>query len=460
MLHGNSDLKSWELIQPVCYEGATVERQNVNPGWVVAFAGLGINLALGVLYAWGVIASELRTGLGWSATWTQIPYMVACAVFALSMVPGGRMQDRVGPRPVVLIAAVLAGVGFIMSGLVLRLPIPLIEYIGLIVFFGFVFGAGMGLGYSAPTPAAKKWFPKKQKGLITGIVVSGFGLAPVYIAPLTSWLIANFGLSSTFMILGVGFFIIIMVLSVFMRNPTEQHLAWLKENHPEKVDANAGSQREFDWKEALATRTFRRLWIMFCFGTFAGLLIIGQMRDIGTEQAHIASPFLLPIFYAIFNCTGRLVCGFFSDWLGRLRSLLLLFSIQVVTFIGFMFIQSSMPMIIGVSVVGFTFGGMLSLFPAATSDYFGMKHFGVNYGIMLTAWGVGGVFGPLLGGIVRDLTGTYMISYLVSAGLSLAGVLLSFTVRAPDLVLAAADQLAALAQAEKGATDLDAGKPA
>lgn len=437
-----------------------METQKMNPGWVVAFAGLGINLALGVLYAWGVIASELRTGLGWSATWTQIPYMVACAVFALSMVPGGRMQDRIGPRPVVLIAAVLAGVGFIMSGFILRFPFPLVEFIGLVIFFGFVFGAGMGLGYSAPTPAAKKWFPKKQKGMITGIVVSGFGLAPVYIAPLTSWLIATFGLSTTFMILGMGFFIIILGLSTFMRNPTEQHLAWLKENHPDKTDTNTGGQLEFDWKEALATQTFRRLWIMFCFGTFAGLLIIGQMRDIGTEQAHIASPFLLPIFYAIFNCTGRLACGFFSDWLGRLRSLLLLFVIQVITFIGFMFIQSSSPMIIGVSIVGFTFGGMLSLFPAATSDYFGMKHFGVNYGMMLTAWGVGGVFGPLLGGVVRDLTGTYVISYLVSAGLSLAGVLLSLTVRAPDLVLASASPLVAMHNTREKEVDLDSGKPA
>jgi MFS transporter, OFA family, oxalate/formate antiporter len=436
-----------------------MERQNVNPGWVVAFAGLGINLALGVLYAWGVIASELRTGLGWSATWTQIPYMVACAVFALSMVPGGRMQDRVGPRPVVIVAAVLAGLGFLMSGIVLRFPFPLMEFVGLVIFFGFVFGAGMGLGYSAPTPAAKKWFPKKQKGLITGIVVSGFGLAPVYIAPLTSWLIADFGLSTTFMILGVGFFIIILGLSIFMRNPTDQHLVWLRETYPEKANTNAGEQREFDWKEALATKTFRRLWIMFCFGTFAGLLIIGQMRDIGTEQAHIASPFLLPIFYAIFNCTGRLACGFFSDWLGRLRSLFLLFTIQVATFIGFMFIQSSVPMIIGVSFVGFTFGGMLSLFPAATSDYFGMKNFGVNYGMMLTAWGVGGVFGPLLGGLVRDLTGTYLISYLVSAGLSLAGVILSFTVKAPDLVLDSAGQSTAIPQVHEDAADLDVENP-
>lgn len=105
-------------------------------------------------------------------------------------------------------------------------------------------------------------------------------------------------------------------------------------------------------------------------------------------------------------------------------------------------------MIVGVSVVGFTFGGMLSLFPAATSDYFGMRHFGVNYGMMLTAWGVGGVFGPLMGGIVRDLTGTYVVSYAVSIALSLAGALLSLTVRAPELALAPAGQAASAAKGE------------
>lgn len=428
-------------------------KNRMNPGWGVAFAGLGINLALGVLYAWGVIASELRSQLGWSATWSQVPYMVACAVFALSMVPGGTMQDRVGPRPVIVVAAGLSGLGFLLSGLVLKIPLPIVEFLGLVVFFGLVFGAGMGLGYSAPTPAAKKWFPKKQKGLVTGIVVSGFGLAPVYIAPLTSYLLGRYGLSWTFIFLGGGFFAIILGLSAFIKNPNQEHLAWLKETYPEKADATAGGQWEFDWKEALATKAFRRLWVMFCFGTFAGLLIIGQMRDIGTEQAHIASPFLLPIFYAAFNCLGRLACGFFSDWIGRLRSLLILFVVQVVTFAGFIFIDSSIPMIVGVSVVGFTFGGMLSLFPAATSDYFGMKHFGVNYGMMLTAWGVGGVFGPLMGGIVRDLTGTYVVSYVVSIALSLAGALLSLTVRAPELALAPAGPAASVANGEGAAAD-------
>lgn len=93
-----------------------------------------------------------------------------------------------------------------------------------------------------------------------------------------------------------------------------------------------------------------------------------------------------------------------------------------------------LTLMMGISVVGFTFGGMLSLFPAATGDYFGIKNLGVNYGLVITAWGVGGVFGPLVGGLVRDLTGTYSLSYTFSAALSVLGAILSLLTKAPEPV--------------------------
>lgn len=414
-----------------------MNRHRIDPGWVVVFAGLGVNLVLGVLYAWGVISAALIDRQGWSATMTQIPYMVACAVFALSMVPGGRLQDRIGPRPVVMGAAVLAGIGFLMSGWVLTLP-------GLTAFFGIVFGAGMGLGYAAPTPAAVKWFSPRKRGLISGIVVSGFGLAPVYIAPLTTYLLNHFTLSQTFMILGAGFFSLIMSLSLLIRNPTPERLAELAAIPSVPPSGTAGgatpkddrsappqARREYDWDEAFRTPQFKLLWTMFCFGTFAGLLIIGQMSKIGLEQAGIRNGFMLISVYAVFNCTGRILCGMFSDLLGRMRTLRALFLMQVLTFALFAFLTTPLSKAAGVAVVGFTFGGMLSLFPATTADFFGMRNFGVNYGMMLTAWGVGGVFGPLLGGIVRDATGAYVLSYVVSAVLSAAGALLTLITKAP-----------------------------
>jgi len=407
-----------------------VENQKNGAGWIVTFAGLGVNLMLGVLYAWGVISAALIDQLEWSATMTQIPYMVACAVFALSMVPGGRLQDRLGPRPIIMGAAVLAGVGFLMSGLYLTI-------IGLTLFFGVVFGMGMGLGYAAPTPAAVKWFSPQKRGLISGIVVSGFGLAPLYIAPVTNHLLTNYGLQRTFFILGGTFFTLIMALAQFIKNPPAGYVPagvdpeaaakkqLLTQQAPEKVD--------YEWNEVLKTKQFYQLWTMFCFGTFAGLLIIGQLSKIGLEQAGMANAYMLVGIYAIFNCAGRVGCGVISDKFGRMRTLFAMFVLQVAVYVFFPSFNSPMLLIAGVSVVGFTFGGMLTLFPATTVDYFGVKNFGINYGMVITAWGIGGVFGPLLGGTVRDLTGTYALSYIVSGVLSAAGAVMTLFTKAPAM---------------------------
>ena len=185
---------------------------NNNRGWLVVFAGLGSNLCLGALYAWGVFAAALRTEAGWTATQTQIPYMIACLFFALLMVPGGMLQDKFGPRPVLTSSAIFAGAGWYLSGSVNSVW-------GLALFFGVFFGTAIGFGYSTATPTAVKWFHPEQRGLVSGIVVGGFGLAAIYAAPLVRVLLGVYGISSTFRILGVGFAVIILVLSRFINNP-------------------------------------------------------------------------------------------------------------------------------------------------------------------------------------------------------------------------------------------------
>src|SRR6056297_1049668 len=342
--------------------------KKVTKGWVVTFAGLGVNLVLGVLYAWGIISAALIDQLGWSATMTQVPYLVACAIFALSMIPGGKIQDRFGPKPVIMAAAVLAGLGFIMSGLFLTV-------IGLTTFFGIIFGLGMGMGYAAPTPAAVKWFSPKKRGLISGIVVSGFGLAPVYIAPLTNFLLSEFGLQNTFFILGAGFFTVIMLLSQVITNPPKGYMPEeisINERKVEIEDLTPEVSEEgldFEWHQVLKTKQFYMLWIMFSFGTFAGLLIIGQLAKIGLEQANITNASLLVGVYAIFNCSGRIGCGIISDKIGRMRTLLIMFLMQVSVYMAFSSFTTALPMVFGIAVVGFTFGGMLTIFPATSADF-------------------------------------------------------------------------------------------
>lgn len=167
-----------------------------NP-WVVVFAGLGVNLTLGFLYAWGVIASVLVKQFGWSATQTQIPYILASFIFALSMVPAGRLQDQKRPRTALWLSALLAGIGFLGASL-------LLSVLGLALFFGILFGLAMGFGYAAPTPAAVKWFHPQHRGFISGIVVSGYGIAPVYIAPLSHAVIERYGLAHASLLLAVS----------------------------------------------------------------------------------------------------------------------------------------------------------------------------------------------------------------------------------------------------------------
>lgn len=395
--------------------------KSVKQGSIVTLAGLGVNLTLGVLYAWGVISAALIDQLGWSATQTQIPYMTACAFFAFFMVPGGRLQDKFGPRPIIMLAALLTGLGFFLAGATLTV-------VGLTIFFGLLFGIAMGMGYAAPTPAAVKWFCPQKRGLISGVVVSGFGLAPIYIAPLTTGLIHRFGIQNTFYLLGGIFFIAIMLLAQLICNPPPGFKPIPSKS---KKQAIKSASKDFEVSQVLRTPQFYLLWTMFCFGTFAGLLTIGQMVKIGVEQASMQSTFILIASYAFFNFFGRISWGVISDRIGRKTSLLIVFSIQLLTYALFPFLVTPLTMIIGIILIGFTFGGMLTIFPAITADFYGMKNFGLNYGIVFTAWGVGGVLGPLLGGIVRDLTGTYILSYGVSAVLSSLGILLSFMITAP-----------------------------
>ncbi len=402
-----------------------------NKGWTVALAGLGVNLCLGVLYSWGAFQTTMVQEYGMTATQTQIPYMVACFIFATSMVPGGRLQDKIGPRKVIMLAGVFALIGLVLSSF-------WITPVGLTITFGIVFGLAMGYGYAAPTPAAVKWFGPHKRGLIAGTVVSGFGLAGLYISPLAQYLQGAFGLENTFIILGVAYGIIIVLLAQIIENPPPGYTPEPPPPHlAEKFAPKKGVRADWDYKEMLKTKQFYGLWAMFCIGTLAGLLIIGQLRTIGLEQAELSQSlaYWLISVYAIFNWAGRLGCGQLMDKIGARNTLLLMFVLQVVTFSLFATFVTAVPLFIGTSIVAFAFGGMLTLFPAITANYFGTKNLGVNYGLVFTAWGGGGVFGPLLGGIVRDATGTFNVAYAISAGISVIAVILALVMKPPTDIM-------------------------
>jgi OFA family oxalate/formate antiporter-like MFS transporter len=400
----------------------------MNRGWLVTFSGTGLNLALGVLYSWSVFGKQLtdaldKGGFGWTKTQAALPYTIAIAFFAGMMVPAGRLQDKFGPRIVATIGAILTGLGLIVAGFAAPGNMAPI-----IIGFGVLAGTGIGLGYASATPAAVKWFPPAKKGLITGIVVSGFGLASVYIAPLSRYLLGRYGVNSSFIILGVAFAIATVIICQFIRNPETAAVSVASQGQTSQVKV------DYTWREMMKTRTFYLLWIEYVCGAMAGLMIIGHLARIVAVQSNnvIQTGFLFVALLAIFNAGGRLVAGVMSDYIGRMKTILLVFISQAIIMFLFGRFSTITAFVVGSAVVGFSYGSCLSVFPATTADHWGTKNLGLNYGIMFTAWGVGGVFGPILAGKVADATGSYTTAYMISAALLIFAAILTFFTKAPE----------------------------
>ncbi|GAW30199.1 OFA family MFS transporter [Carboxydocella sp. ULO1] len=399
---------------------------NSSRGWVVTLAGTGINLALGVLYAWSVFAKALTEQWNWSKTQSSLPYTLAILVFALMMIPAGRWQDKAGPRIVATVGGILTGSGLILASF-------FDSVMGITISFGLLAGAGIGLGYAAATPAAVKWFPPEKKGLITGIVVSGFGLASVYIAPLTNYLLKVYGINDSFRILGIAFLLVATLLAQLLTNPPADYKAPVA-SPAGKPQNTAPAVNDYSWQEMLKTRQFYLLWLMFACGSLAGLMIIGHLSKIAKVQLNIQWGFALVALLAIFNAGGRIIAGILSDVIGRTRTMLLVFVLQAIVMSLFAKLNTLSLLAAGAALVGFNYGACLSLFPSATADYFGTRNLGLNYGIVFTAWGVGGMVGPLLAGWVADTTGTYTYAYYIAALLCVLAAGLSLVTRAPRSV--------------------------
>ena len=399
-----------------------------NHGWRVALAGLGINLALGILYTWSVISKGVPDAWGWSQADKSWPYAVACLVFCIVMVPAGRMQDRLGPRLVATLGGVLVGVGMILASLTTTPT-------GYALGFGLVAGAGIGFGYASATPPAVKWFPAAKTGLIAGLVVSGFGLASVYAAPLTEWLIGRFGLRVAVMSLGIAFLLVVAGLAQLLKAPPKDYVP-----PGTQTRASGGGSRakeEYLPGEMLRTWQFYVLWFMYACGAGAGLMIISKLAQIALIQAGLALGFVLVAALAVGNGAGRVVAGILSDKIGRKATLLICFLFQAALIVVLSqthegsFLAGTFVLSIVSALIGANYGANLSLFPSVTKDYYGLKNFGVNYGLVFTAWGVGGFMLALLAGKVYDDTGSFAFAYYCSAVLLLLAALTTLFVKPP-----------------------------
>ena len=393
-------------------------------GWRVALAGIGINLALGVLYTWSLFKGAIEKDFGWKGDQLNDPYALCCLVFAFAMILAGRLQDMIGPRITATIGGVLVAAGMLMIS-------TTNNYTLWVVGFGVLVGTGIGFGYACTTPAALKWFPKAKTGLIAGLVVAGFGLAPVYLAPLSETLLKEFGLLKSMLILGVLFAVIVISLSQLLKNPPEGYVAEAPTSGS-IMAASLPTAIDLTPAQIISKGSFWLRWLLYFIGAGAGLMVIGSISSMAKKSMG-TSAFIAVAVLAIGNALGRVVAGSLSDRIGRRMTLLIVFLVQAIL----MFVAipvtggESTPilLVLVAALIGANYGANLSLFPSITKDLWGIRNFGVNYGILFTAWGVGGFVLSRVTQMLKASSGSYNSSFTVAGILLILGALLTFGIK-------------------------------
>ncbi len=428
--------------------GNLSQTATANRGWGVTFSGTGINLALGILYAWSMFKGAIEKEFGWKGSQLNDPYSVCCLVFAFTMILAGRCQDRFGPRLTASIGGLLVGAGFVLTSTTNNYGLWLLG-------FGVLAGIGIGFGYSSATPPALKWFPPSKTGLIAGLVVAGFGLAPVYLAPTSNYLLEHFKVNTSMLVLGIAFVVIVCGLAQLLKNPPAGYTAAAVPSRAGTTVAPAPAGNVP--REILRQPTFWLLWVIYFIGAGAGLMVISSIGPMAKKSMGELA-FVAVAVMAVGNAAGRIAAGTLSDKIGRRGTLTLILLLQsALMFIAIPVTASkdiaALVIVLVAALIGANYGANLSLFPSFTKDLWGLKNFGVNYGVLFTAWGVGGFVLPY---VQQRLTtksgGSYTSSFIT------AGILLVIGAALTLLLKSRSKQMAAPTLASLGAATT-AGRP-
>ncbi|MBI2300527.1 MAG: OFA family MFS transporter [Armatimonadetes bacterium] len=381
---------------------ARAPRANPADRWLVLAGALMVQCVLGTVYGFSALVKPIEAQFQWSATAIQGAFTVALRTSSAGMIGAGRLQDKLGPRLPALVGAVL-----VFGGLALASTITDAAQRWLwLVSYGVLFGAALGFAYVCPIAALAKWFPD-IKGLITGIAVAGFGGGAAVFAPWVTKYMAVPGhtLQGLFLVYAVVGGVVVAVGALLLRNPPA---GWVPPHAtgPARAAAAGSELRQWEPGEIIGTGRFWVLWLMFVGSAAAGLMTIGAAKGAvktapGITEAQAA---LAVSVLALFNALGRVAWGGLSDRIGRNLAMTQMFAIQAVT----MFAATTLlnlgaaPAYLLMALVGLNFGGNFALFPSATADAFGTRNLGINYGLVFTAYGIGGVVGPMAGAWFKD----------------------------------------------------------
>jgi len=364
--------------------------------------------------------------VGFTVKEAGYPLMASFFFFAVGMIVAGRWQDKAGPKKVALFGGVLLAIGAGLAGVLYK------TVGGLVFSYGVLGGLGVGFAYVTPIATCIKWFPD-MRGTITGLAVFGFGAGTLVFGPLISKLIASSGIANAFFAVAAIMLVGVCGAGAMFKVPPAGYkpAGW----NPPTPSATTPTKTDWTPNEIIGNGQFWVLWLIYFFGAAAGLMIIGQAVPIGIEVAKLEKSVAAAGLgtMALLNGLGRLVHGSISDKLGRKNTVILCFAEYLVAFLILLpNADTFTKWLVGICIVGFSYGGYLAIMPSMTADYFGTKSLGANYGYLFTAWGVAGVGGPFMIDAIKASTGAFtMAMYYISVA-CVAGIVLVFLSKKPE----------------------------
>ncbi|MFC4736992.1 OFA family MFS transporter [Bacillus daqingensis] len=396
--------------------------------WLIAAAAVGIHISIGSVYSWSVFSNPMNETFGWSLTAISITFSIAIAFLGLSAAFMGHFVEKYGPRVSGLVSTAFFGVGMIGSGLSVQLESLWMLYF----FYGAMGGFGLGVGYITPVSSLVKWFPDRR-GLATGMAIMGFGFASLIASPVMQYLIGAFSIAATFYILGVVYFVIMLISSLYLAKPPE---GWKPKAMREKEESGEQSEKKdlafLTANESVKTRRFYLLWVMLFINVTCGIAILSVASPMGQEIAGLSAAAAATMvgIMGFFNGAGRLAWASISDYIGRPNVYTAFFAIQIVSFIALPSLTDALIFQAVLFLIMTCYGGGFASIPAYIGDIFGTKQLGAIHGYILTAWAAAGLVGPVVVSWLREVTESYALTMYIFGGMFVVALFASILIRA------------------------------
>lgn len=384
--------------------------------YTVLISGMLIQFCAGIIYMWSVFKEPVAQHLSWAADSAAFTSSIMLAAFVLGIIVGGRVQDKIGPRKVTAAGSVLISLGMILSSFVTAAAPSLIY-----LTYGVLAGFGVGCVYTCTVSTVQKWFPDKR-GFATGMIVSAFGFSLVVFAPLARTMLGSLGVQGTFLIFGCTFLVICLIGSLFIVTPSAAPQAG-------KATGKAAAGRQFTTLQMLKTRQFYLIAGSMLFLLPAYFIINPLLMTLGVERGLSEELALLGVMITgIASASGRLLISWMSDKTGR-KAAIISIGLLTVAAACVMIIAEGVLFLVCIAAIAFAFGGSSAVFAALTTDYYGTKSAGLNFGCVMVAFALSSLLSPVVSGAISS--GGYTSSFILAAVTAAVSILLIAVLKPP-----------------------------